>query len=216
VGSINFMLQGGQYLWYSLEVHVSEPPPLTTLQVSARVREAVGIDIPLSNPAAQALRLHVKYSDPTLLGPATLTVPPGQKGVLSCFYAPVAPGAFTGSIKVVSKQVRWLLSSGPLRPRSGAQPATMPSKAPIAVRGSISVLCTGSRTNGKLHMRRACVHIRSLPLPSLLPCCLAHIERAGNFTCASFCCKLPRIQCRVQDPCATEYTLPRTAAYCAY
>lgn len=49
-GTLNFETEKGFYVWFSLEVRASEPPELGVINVSSRVREAVAVEITVSNP----------------------------------------------------------------------------------------------------------------------------------------------------------------------
>ncbi|KAF6261116.1 hypothetical protein COO60DRAFT_1637017 [Scenedesmus sp. NREL 46B-D3] len=67
-GSISFVAEDGQYCWYSLEVRATEPPDLGTVNVSCAVRQAVAIQVSLTNPTDKPLSLRAHYSCPSLAG----------------------------------------------------------------------------------------------------------------------------------------------------
>ncbi|KXZ50888.1 hypothetical protein GPECTOR_14g137 [Gonium pectorale] len=113
-GIITFTTADGQYVWYTLEVRASEPPEVGVIQVAAQVRTAVAVTVAVVNPLRKELELMVRYSDPALCGPTSLTLPlSSDPAPLTFFFAPLHPGEMSASVVLVSEEVgefRYLVS----------------------------------------------------------------------------------------------------------
>lgn len=79
-----------------------------TVEVSCPVRKAVAIDISLNNPLDKPLHLQAIYSDAALVGPPSFVAAPGVPTSFECYYAPLMEGTSSGSIRLVSDEVRTL------------------------------------------------------------------------------------------------------------
>ena len=74
-----------------------------------QVRKAVSITIHPTNPTPAAVEMRIIYSDASLIGPSSVLLPgAGSPGVgFKFFYSPLLPGEFSGSVTLVSTEVRF-------------------------------------------------------------------------------------------------------------
>ncbi|KAL3150260.1 Uncharacterized protein ABBQ32_000112 [Trebouxia sp. C0010 RCD-2024] len=91
-GSITFTTDSGHYVWYSLRLTVSEAPPIGTLEVSATVRQAVALQVQISNPLPDALTFDLTYGSTHLVGPDVLALKPQESREFEFFFAPLVDG----------------------------------------------------------------------------------------------------------------------------
>ncbi|MEW5311269.1 MAG: hypothetical protein WDW38_002999 [Sanguina aurantia] len=106
MGSITFTTADNQFVWYSIEVRVKEPPPVGMIEVSSTVRKAVQMQLKINNPTGSDLEMKVRYTSPALLGPAVLVIPPALDNApytFEFFYAPLFAGTSHGSIMLVNE-----------------------------------------------------------------------------------------------------------------
>ncbi|DBA78771.1 TPA: putative protein fap47 [Trebouxia sp. C0004] len=97
-GSITFMAESGHYVWYSLQLNVSEAPPIGSLDVSAAVRQAVAVQVQISNPLHDALTFDLTYGSDQLVGPEVLALKPKESRDFEFFFAPLVEGASQASV----------------------------------------------------------------------------------------------------------------------
>ncbi|MEW5300161.1 MAG: hypothetical protein WDW36_003110 [Sanguina aurantia] len=108
MGSITFTTADNQFVWYSMEVRVKEPPPVGIIEVSSTVRKAVQMQLKINNPTGSDLDMKVRYTSPALLGPAVLVIPPALDNApytFEFFYVPLFAGASRGSIMLVNDKL---------------------------------------------------------------------------------------------------------------
>lgn len=86
------MLAAGHYVWYSLRLTVSEAPPIGSLDVSATVRQAVAVQVQISNPLHDALTFDLAYGSDQLVGPELLALKPKESRDFEFFFAPLVEG----------------------------------------------------------------------------------------------------------------------------
>jgi hypothetical protein len=86
-------------------VRASEPPDLGTVTVSCAVRQAVAIQVSLTNPTDKPLSLRAHYSCPSLVGPASFVAPPQEPAVFECYYAPLLLRKEEGVVRLISQEV---------------------------------------------------------------------------------------------------------------
>ena len=82
----------GHYVWYSLRLTVSEAPPIGSLDVSATVRQAVALQVRISNPLHDALTFDLTYASDQLVGPDVLALKPKESREFEFFFAPLVEG----------------------------------------------------------------------------------------------------------------------------
>jgi hypothetical protein len=69
------------------------------------VRQAVAIQVSLTNPTDKPLRLRAHYSCPSLVGPASFVAPPQEAAVFECYYAPLLLRKEEGVVRLISQEV---------------------------------------------------------------------------------------------------------------
>lgn len=79
-------------MWYSLRLTVSEAPPIGSLDVSATVRQAVALQVRISNPLHDALTFDLTYASDQLVGPDVLALKPKESREFEFFFAPLVEG----------------------------------------------------------------------------------------------------------------------------
>lgn len=90
-GAVN-ACSAGHYVWYSLRLNVSEAPSMGTLDVSATVRQAVALQVPIRNPLHDLLTFDLTYGSDQLVGPDTLALQPKESCNFKFFFAPLVEG----------------------------------------------------------------------------------------------------------------------------
>jgi hypothetical protein len=88
-----------------MQVRSSEPADLGLIQVSCPVRQAMAIQVALTNPTDKPLPLKVMYSTQSVVGPSSFIAPPGGPCTFECFYTPLLVGAEEGSLRLISNEV---------------------------------------------------------------------------------------------------------------
>jgi hypothetical protein len=69
------------------------------------VRQAVAIQVSLTNPTDKPLNLRAHYSCPSLVGPASFVAPPQEAAVFECYYAPLLLKKEEGVVRLISQEV---------------------------------------------------------------------------------------------------------------
>jgi len=95
----------GPLLVVLVQVRSSEPAHLGLIQVSCPVRQAMAIQVSLTNPTDKPLPLKVKYSTQSVVGPSSFVAPPGAPSIFECFYTPLLVGTEEGSLTMISNEV---------------------------------------------------------------------------------------------------------------
>jgi len=67
-GSITFTSQSGEFAWFTVEVNAEPAPPVQELEINTALREAVGLDIVISNPLDKQITFDVGILGDGLLG----------------------------------------------------------------------------------------------------------------------------------------------------
>ena len=96
-------------MWYSLRLTVSEAPPIGSLNVSATVRQAVALQVQISNPLHDALTFDLTYDSDQLVGPDVLALKPKESREFEFFFAPLIEGDSQALITFSSFRVSLLL-----------------------------------------------------------------------------------------------------------
>lgn len=94
----------GRYQWYTIEMSVASPPPEDKLSMEATVRQAVSLEISLSNPLQVPVTFEVTLEGDGLIGTPWFELGPGAAGTYDILYSPITPGTQTGSITFVSEK----------------------------------------------------------------------------------------------------------------
>ena len=95
----------GHYVWYSLRLDVSEAPPIGSLDVAATVRQAVAVQVQISNPLHEALTFDLSYGSDQLVGPDVLALKPKESRDFEFFFAPLVEGDSQASVVFSSFRV---------------------------------------------------------------------------------------------------------------
>lgn len=108
-GSITFTNEATkEYIWYTIEANVSPPEPESTLEMSAVVRGAVGVEISLANPLEHDVTFAIELQGEGLLGPSTLSLHGHEAGVYELVYSPLKvtrDGADEGAVLFSSEEI---------------------------------------------------------------------------------------------------------------
>jgi len=102
-GSLTFTAPNGQYTWFTVEMRVDKPPAEETLDVSCRVREAVVVQIFLTNPLEDSADFDVVLKGQGLLGASRLVAAGGSTQTYELLYSPLLEASGEeGSVHFVS------------------------------------------------------------------------------------------------------------------
>jgi len=101
-GSISFTTDTGHYVWFTLELQVARPPEVGVIDVSSTVREAVAVEISLTNPLSKAVDFSVQTRGEGLMGHGSLHLGPEETAPYELIFSPLRAGQRTGSIHFVS------------------------------------------------------------------------------------------------------------------
>jgi len=83
----------GQYTWYTVELHVSPPKPQQALTLQCVVRQAVAMDIELTNPLDDVIVFDVRLHGEGLLGMEQFVLAPRESATYELVYSPLLPCA---------------------------------------------------------------------------------------------------------------------------
>eukprot|EP00656_Telonema_subtile_P057792 TRINITY_DN9591_c0_g1_i1.p1 TRINITY_DN9591_c0_g1~~TRINITY_DN9591_c0_g1_i1.p1 ORF type:complete len:904 (+),score=208.60 TRINITY_DN9591_c0_g1_i1:119-2830(+) len=86
------------FAWNTIEVTATQGEPVQTLEISTELRQAIGMDIPISNPISKPIRFDVRFSGEGLLGESFLSLAPSESSVYELIYSPLRPGMGDGAI----------------------------------------------------------------------------------------------------------------------
>ena len=105
-GSITFKNQRtGHFVWYTVSLEVESPEAEDTLELKSFVRQAVSVDVSLSNPLNKAVEFDVTIKGEGLLGDPTLTLGPKAEATYELLFSPLLPGVEVGSVVFGSAQL---------------------------------------------------------------------------------------------------------------
>lgn len=145
-GSITFASDEGLYVWHTLEVTVNEAAPEDRIQVSAAVRKAVSVILPVANPLPKPTTFDVVYMGPGVMGLPKLEVPASSSTDFEFYFAPLSEGVDMGRVQFINSELGefWyeLLLTG--HPPDAVQVPQM--RAPLCGRAS-RVLTVPNPTN---------------------------------------------------------------------
>mmetsp|Transcript_28943 Transcript_28943/g.66987 ORF Transcript_28943/g.66987 Transcript_28943/m.66987 type:complete len:2816 (+) Transcript_28943:96-8543(+) len=104
-GTVTLTAPEGKYVWYTVEVHAENPPEERVVEVTAKTRTAVAVDVTISNPMDKAVEFEVLLSGDGLLGNSVMSLGPHEEGVYELIYSPLLPGQTTGSMTFVNDEI---------------------------------------------------------------------------------------------------------------
>eukprot|EP00658_Telonema_sp_P-2_P041930 TRINITY_DN30043_c0_g1_i2.p1 TRINITY_DN30043_c0_g1~~TRINITY_DN30043_c0_g1_i2.p1 ORF type:complete len:415 (-),score=129.39 TRINITY_DN30043_c0_g1_i2:109-1353(-) len=82
----------------TIEVMAQPGDPIQILNVSTELRQAIGMDIPISNPISKPIEFEVRIEGDGLLGERFITLGPHESSVYELIYSPLRPGTGDGGI----------------------------------------------------------------------------------------------------------------------
>lgn len=110
-GSVTFTAPAGedediqpQYSWNTIEVNARSSDPIETLDISTELRQAIGIDIPISNPISQPIEFEVRIVGEGLLGERFVRLGPNESSVYELIYSPLRPEVGDGKITFTNSE----------------------------------------------------------------------------------------------------------------
>ena len=97
-GTVTFTAaDSGQFVWYTLECRVADAPEIEAIDVTAAVRSAVEIDVPVKNPTCNRLVMKATYGHDCLVGPSSFSIEPEATEAFKFFFAPLIVGMYIRS-----------------------------------------------------------------------------------------------------------------------
>lgn len=110
---------------------MSEAPPIGSLEVSATVRQAVALQVQISNPLHDALTFDLTYGSDQLVGPDVLALKPKESREFEFFFAPLVEGISQALITFSSFRVSLLFLCSSNLSCAFPSPCTSPSPSPL-------------------------------------------------------------------------------------
>lgn len=104
-GSITFKSNSGEYLWYEVFGEVASPNEESTLNISSLVREAVSVEISLSNPLKETIVFDIELKGVGLIGDETFRLDASQSGTYKLIFSPLKSGTQSGGIIFSNEKV---------------------------------------------------------------------------------------------------------------
>ncbi|CAN0051080.1 unnamed protein product, partial [Heterosigma akashiwo] len=101
-GSLTFKAPSGEYMWYTMELTVSAPAEEDTIELRTVVRQAVSVEITLSNPLDEELQFDVLIRGEGLLGDPLFALAPRETGAYTLFYSPLVAQEHAGSVAFIN------------------------------------------------------------------------------------------------------------------
>jgi len=101
-GSLTFKAPNGEYMWYTMEIQVAAPAEEDTIELFTVVRQAVSVEITLSNPLDEELQFDVFLQGDGLLGDPVFALAPSETGPYTLFYSPLIAQEHSGSIAFIN------------------------------------------------------------------------------------------------------------------
>jgi len=97
-GSLKFTAPSGEFAWFTVEVHAEPSAPVQELEINTALREAVGLDIAISNPLDTPVVFDVFIAGDGLLGESYVELGPNESAVYELIFSPLNYGVWDGSI----------------------------------------------------------------------------------------------------------------------
>eukprot|EP00903_Cladosiphon_okamuranus_P009303 g8875.t1 len=104
-GSLTFTAPGGLVVWYTVEVQASNPLEEDKVSISTVLRQAVSVEISLSNPLNEELRFLVSLQGEGVLGDPTFTLDPLASSTYTLYYSPLRVQSHSGSVTFSAEAV---------------------------------------------------------------------------------------------------------------
>jgi hypothetical protein len=103
MGSITFM-DGEQYIWYVVELHVRSPEAEQERSIATTVRQPRALEFAIRNPLNEPVTFDVEVRGEGLIGESSLGVPANQTKIYELVYAPLKAGEAQGYVTFVSEK----------------------------------------------------------------------------------------------------------------
>jgi len=97
-GSVKFTAPSGEFAWFTVEVTAEPAPPVQELEINTALREAVGLDIAISNPLDVDVIFDVYIAGDGLLGDVAVALGPGESSTYELVFSPLNYGVWDGRI----------------------------------------------------------------------------------------------------------------------
>uniref|UniRef100_A0A8U7MMM3 Cilia and flagella associated protein 47 n=1 Tax=Corvus moneduloides TaxID=1196302 RepID=A0A8U7MMM3_CORMO len=85
-------------VWFSLKIYSTPAAAERTIEVNCRALDTVGINIPITNPTKNVVKMSVLLDHPSLFGENSFIVRPKQTFSYHLQFSPAALGSFNGSV----------------------------------------------------------------------------------------------------------------------
>ncbi|CAM9548186.1 unnamed protein product [Chrysoparadoxa australica] len=120
-GSLTFALPGGDFTWFTVELHASNPLEEDTIEISSVVHKAVSVEILLANPVDRELEFEVLLEGQGIMGEPSFVLGSCESGTYTLYYSPLIPQDHTARIAFINQVVgefwyRLLLHADPAPP----------------------------------------------------------------------------------------------------
>jgi len=102
-GSITFTGPLGEFAWFTVEVRAEPAPPVQELEINTALREAVGLDIAISNPLEQRVTFDVVLVGDGLLGDSSVELGPRESATYELIFSPLNYGEWPGGITFTNR-----------------------------------------------------------------------------------------------------------------
>jgi len=102
-GSITFTSQSGEFAWFTVEVNAEPAPPVQELEINTALREAVGLDIVISNPLDKQITFDVGILGDGLLGDNYVELGPQESRTYELIFSPLNYGVWAGGITFTNR-----------------------------------------------------------------------------------------------------------------
>lgn len=97
-GSVSFVSPDGRFVWHSVHLIVDPPDEVSSLELSAVVRKATAVEIPIINPLNEPMTFDVTLSGDALYGEAFFELGPKEQGIYEFVYSPIVAGSEIGNL----------------------------------------------------------------------------------------------------------------------
>ncbi|XP_048239518.1 cilia and flagella-associated protein 47-like isoform X3 [Haliotis rufescens] len=95
----------GYRIWYSLELHVSPPPPERTMEIGCACQKKAVLEVVVRNPTPHDITLEAKVSGRDLEGQESITLGAGEKEAYLVTFSPAVVGTRKGSLVFYNEAV---------------------------------------------------------------------------------------------------------------
>lgn len=102
-GSVTFTAPSGEFAWFTVEVQATPAPPVQTLPINTALRQAVGLDIAITNPLDMPVIFDVDIQGDGLLGESFVQLAARESAVYELIFSPLNYGEWEGGITFTNK-----------------------------------------------------------------------------------------------------------------